>query len=825
MIRFKSENKPWRQYLSYSLTALVSIVLFLILLDDFYPYKAANIKITRSQAIEVAKDFMIEQDIDFEDFHLGVVMDYDDEAFIYLQKKYGFTVAQDMMRYKTQSGFDLYWRVFWYENLPRNAPQEYFYVLVSGSGDIVGYQHEKKSSSNRRLDRKKEHSIEEAREIAYQFLKRRQIDLEEFEVEISSTQKLEGKTDYILRWRKESSFDETTVELVVNIQDGVVWQFDIGYKISEREATILKQQSGDEYFFKQVAPISVFIIMGLLIFGMFLKKYHEGEVEIKHGARIFLFIWIAFAIQAALRYHVSGYGTSLGELSYNSVSLFLFIIFVFILVPFQSGFGLLSWSVGESLGRERFKEKFHAIDGLIHRKVATLDVARSIFKGFSVGVTALGIIAVLFTVALHYLNCTTRIENHRYVMTTTVPFLIPLVVAISAALMSELGFRFFGNFFFYKHLKVKAFAVIVTAALWAFYVPSFWPVHLTLFPLNYEIIIWFILGLYFGIMFWKNDLLTVIIGNFVAIGVIQLLPMLASYSIKLVSMGLVSLGLICLPIPFMVLGFIRRDKFTVKADLMPGHIKRITERVRMAKELEIARQVQMKLLPKESPKIPGFDIYGACIPANETGGDYFDFIELGDSKLGIVIGDVSGKGVPAAIYMTLTKGIVQSHADDFISPAEVMVKVNHLLYKTIERGAFVSLFYAVLDFEKKTILYSRAGHNPVLHFKNGNGRCDLLEPAGIALGLERGGTFQRVIREQELHLQKGDLLVFYTDGFTEAMNNRLDEYGEERLIDVIHNFAHHPTFKIYDSVLSDIKHFIKEMPQQDDMTMILVKGS
>ena len=151
-----------------------------------------------------------------------------------------------------------------------------------------------------------------------------------------------------------------------------------------------------------------------------------------------------------------------------------------------------------------------------------------------------------------------------------------------------------------------------------------------------------------------------------------------------------------LPLIVGSIGLIRNEEFRFTADTTPSHIKRISERERMAKELEIARNVQMSLLPKENPHIVGFDIAGICIPAFEVGGDYYDFVDLGKTKIGIAIGDVSGKGVPAAIYMTLTKGILQSHAEENVSPKVVLSKVNRLMYKTIEKNSFVSMFKSAI---------------------------------------------------------------------------------------------------------------------------------
>ena len=130
----------------------------------------------------------------------------------------------------------------------------------------------------------------------------------------------------------------------------------------------------------------------------------------------------------------------------------------------------------------------------------------------------------------------------------------------------------------------------------------------------------------------------------------------------------------------------------------------------------------------------------------------------------------------------------------------------------------------MLDSEKKTIIYSRAGHNPVLYYNRRKNVCKLLEPEGIALGLEKGELFRKVIRENEIKIGKGDLLVFYTDGFTEAMDKHKKEYGEKRLIDVIQKYHDKSVQKIYEAVLADLKQFVKGTPQHDDMTAIFIKG-
>jgi sigma-B regulation protein RsbU (phosphoserine phosphatase) len=206
-----------------------------------------------------------------------------------------------------------------------------------------------------------------------------------------------------------------------------------------------------------------------------------------------------------------------------------------------------------------------------------------------------------------------------------------------------------------------------------------------------------------------------------------------------------------------------------------------------------------------------------------VGGDYFDFVTLGQNKLGIAIGDVSGKGVPAAIYMTLTKGILQSHADETISPRLVLNKVNKLLYRNIEKNSFVSMFYAVLDSKAKELTFARAGHNPGIIINQNDGSNQELKTDGIALGLEEGSVFNRTLKEHSIHLKPGDTLVFYTDGFTEAMNQFKEEFGEERFIKLISENRHLHAQDLINTIVSQIRTFSRDVAQHDDMTMIVVK--
>jgi sigma-B regulation protein RsbU (phosphoserine phosphatase) len=332
-----------------------------------------------------------------------------------------------------------------------------------------------------------------------------------------------------------------------------------------------------------------------------------------------------------------------------------------------------------------------------------------------------------------------------------------------------------------------------------------------------------VFGLAFTVLFLRYDVVTSFAANFVVLSLSLAIPLFVSSSDGAAAGRVAFLAVFAAPLAVGAMGMLRGKRFDFTPETLPGHVRRISERVRMAKELEIARSVQMSLLPKADPQIPGYDIAGICVPALEVGGDYFDFIALGGRKIGIAVGDVSGKGVPAAIYMTLTKGILQSHAEDAVSPRSVLSKVNNLMYRTIERNSFVSMLYAVLDPATRTMRFARAGQCPLILSQREGGGNRFLSPKGMALGLEVGTMFDSVIEEQDVVLNQGETLIFYTDGFTEAMDPADLEYGEQRLEAAVARYRHLPAAEMIRKICDDVRQFTGGRQQHDDMTMVVVK--
>ncbi|MFA5269139.1 MAG: SpoIIE family protein phosphatase [Methanoregula sp.] len=270
-------------------------------------------------------------------------------------------------------------------------------------------------------------------------------------------------------------------------------------------------------------------------------------------------------------------------------------------------------------------------------------------------------------------------------------------------------------------------------------------------------------------------------------------------------------------------GSLARAFNTMASDLREyiSTLKRTTaEKERMLKELEIAKGIQQSFLPDAAPEIPGFDLEGRNIPALEVGGDFYDFIPLDLDHWGLVIADVSGKGVPAALFMALSRTLIRASAHSVDDPVSSILEANGHIVEDSKTSMFVTLFYAVLDAKAKTLTFVNAGHNPPLHMgAAGSGQVTLLSAEGIALGVLDEITLQSV----KIQLQPGDLVVLYTDGVTEAADIKDDMYGTERLTACVEMNRSKSSREIIEAIVEDVTAFAGSRPQFDDITIMVLK--
>jgi len=265
------------------------------------------------------------------------------------------------------------------------------------------------------------------------------------------------------------------------------------------------------------------------------------------------------------------------------------------------------------------------------------------------------------------------------------------------------------------------------------------------------------------------------------------------------------------------------------------------EKERLEQELRIARQIQMSLLPQGPLTMDGLSVTAHCEPAREVGGDYYDYLPLGDRRVGILIADVAGKGTSAALYMAELKGLMLSLSQLHSSPRELLITANRIIAQHLDARSFITMTYAVVDPCARTLTYARAGHCPLIYLPGPGGRgqgaggsgwqelggrrVQVQIPDGLVLGLkiDSGERFNSLLEEVTLPLGVGDVVLLFTDGVTDAMNADGDPFGEERLAALVAEHGDLPFEELRERILRDIRAFVGDTGLQDDLTFVLLK--
>jgi serine phosphatase RsbU (regulator of sigma subunit) len=251
--------------------------------------------------------------------------------------------------------------------------------------------------------------------------------------------------------------------------------------------------------------------------------------------------------------------------------------------------------------------------------------------------------------------------------------------------------------------------------------------------------------------------------------------------------------------------------------------EQLTEKERMKHELQIARRIQIESLPQKTPNIPGLDLAGSSVPAMEVGGDFFDYLHDGGRKLTVIIGDVSGKGTSAALYMSKVQGILRSLHGFALSPKELFTRANKLLYQDLEKRSFVTVLGAEFDPEHRRMVVARAGHLPLWYYDSLRRTVETIVPRGLGLGLDNAGVFSDEIEERSMEYAPGDIFLFATDGVTDA-RNAAAEFGNDMLERLLVDNADRSAGEIHDAIMTSVKKFSGDHPQHDDETIVIVKA-
>ncbi|HVR74838.1 MAG TPA: SpoIIE family protein phosphatase, partial [Planctomycetota bacterium] len=261
------------------------------------------------------------------------------------------------------------------------------------------------------------------------------------------------------------------------------------------------------------------------------------------------------------------------------------------------------------------------------------------------------------------------------------------------------------------------------------------------------------------------------------------------------------------------------------ASLQEAQEAKLTQKA-LEHELALATQIQERLLPRTMPQLEGFDITHHYQPAREVGGDYYDFVKIDAEHVGFVVADVSGKGIPASLVMTMTRTLLRSAACGEISPARTVEMVNRSLTPDMRSGMFVTLVYFVLNVKTREVRLVRSGHNPPLVYSTRHQKLLHLRPRGMALGLDREGSlFLSELKVQRLTLQPGDVLVAHTDGIVEGKSREGMDYSDARLEEVIAANAAGSASRLVQAIVADLAEHERGTEPSDDVTLLVLKAT
>ena len=626
-----------------------------------------------------------------------------------------------------------------------------------------------------------------------------------FQVEdVSFPPNTEGRLATVRLARSEPLAEQPTHLDVTVTAGGVLRHLDAQFETEESASSTLDDAAS-------VAEGVLFALLSLILIIVFFKRLGARLIDTTVIRVDGIVIGVLMALTAGL---ISEY-----EFGVESFWIQLGIqVLIAAVTGIASGlFAGIIAGAGDSMTRAAWSKKVYAASLVRLGQFRNVFVGAALLRGLSLALILVGLHVVMLML---WPEAIITFENERFLNSVTLQPSLWITAQEGAGAYFTLLFVLLGaGTLMYRAMPRSWIVVGVVTLLFIGVKGSI----LDLAPAGHAWLAGGVVGLVLGMAYWAFDFVTCFVAYFCARVLWQISEgWLVGGSPLVIDVGIVALLLGVV----LVLGLIGVGSGRTKREVgeyVPEYLQELAQQERLKRELEIAQQVQNSFLPRRMPKVEGVDVAAMCLAAQEVGGDYYDFIELDPRRLAIVVGDVSGKGIQAAFYMTLVKGMLQALCRKNTSPAAVMRQLNSMFYDNVPRGTFISMIYGVLDVEAQTFTFARAGHNPVILKRSPSQHADFVQPAGLALGLVEGQQFDDTIEEARLDLRRGDVVTFYTDGFSEAMNLRKEQYGDERLAHKVSDVGQLSASDILHAIAEDVHRFVEGMGRHDDMTMVVIK--
>ena len=474
-------------------------------------------------------------------------------------------------------------------------------------------------------------------------------------------------------------------------------------------------------------------------------------------------------------------------------------------------------AISDSITRQNWSEKLRTVDLLRVGHFNNIPVGLNLVRGISYGF----IIALLWCITLWLVPGTfITLESSLFKANSSyLPYVNEIIGNLAICfLITQIFFLIIAGLI-RSSFKSPVLMVLTPGILFSLVYPITFEVGST----ATELLSAGVIGLCTGLIYYREDFLTTFISFFVFITFVSTS---SGWLINQSPDALTFYTFFALTAAGFIYGgynIYRGKPVNELPKFVPGYIHELAAEDRIKQELQIARKVQQSFLPARTPQIEGLDIAAICKPAYETGGDYYDFIPFDDGRLAVAIGDVSGKGIQAAFFMTFTKGVLHALCNDLDSTIEILSKTNKMFRNNANKGTFISLIFGVLDMKQSNFRFSRAGHNPLLFFDSKQKKLLEFQPDGIAIGMADEDVFRKYISEKEIRFVKNDILILFTDGVVESISKTNKLYGDHRLHNLIKKYHHLPAKELIKKLEEDLEKFGDKTEQHDDLTMIVIK--
>ena len=807
-----------KQTFLFALLGVLGFLAFGVVAPRLYPVFGVRLEVAREDAVHRATEIAGRWLPEAKGSTVSAALAVDREQLGYLQTSFGHPRANELARDSIPA---FTWKVKWtnasfWEQTYYSSEEEALQAMASKLGGQLTVSldtHGRLIALSRREAKKKAENEAavldslSALGLARDFLTHvASVNLSDLLPVLSTDvpKSVLGRGRHVFAWKEKHPVAGETVFHVVAVGREDVVRYNRSY-VPAKPFQVPKRSS------RESIPQLIWILtLIILVIVLAVRRLRADQMDLAMGIGPAVVIGIATVVSTYTAVRLAG-SSSQFEVLVSAIFAALFNVAAIVFLV----------AVTDSVARDVWPEKVTSLTILLKGRVMNRHVGRSLLLGFGWAGIALGSISLFDLLYTQVGRAVFLMGSPHTLFSAEMPFVLALTGTLALVVTSELAYRGFALSLLRRFVRRVGWllaAGFVIGVLNGSTMTSTW-----MHPHSGELLRTGLYGLLLAAVLLRHDLLAVIVAVFV--------QSLAFSGMALLSAGLATSGweVAALLAGLALLGALAVRRDVPEEDLVklePSYVHRLAERERIRRELEIARHVQQTFLPKETPQVRGLDVASRCVPAAEVGGDYYDLIKLGPSRLGVVIGDVSGKGIGAAFYMTLTKGFLRAFARQFDSPKDVLVRVNELFYENAERTRFISMIYGIFDVEKGEFAFARAGHNPLLlrHTSSAEAEPMPVAPKGLALGLTGTELFEKVTEESRMRIFPGDVFVLYTDGFTEAMDSAENEFGEARLSELLRGASQDLSAEqILDLIYGEVQRFSGPGPQHDDMTLIVVK--